>query len=89
MWIKSIYDWNKERGLLENFNKKNEANMLQEEIDELKSASTEHDIVDALADIIVIAIGSLLKLKYKPNDVMYEVLKEINSRVGTINPERI
>ena len=42
------------------------------------------EIVDAFADIIVYAIGSILKLGYNPIDVMDEVLKEIESRTGTI-----
>ena len=44
----------------------------------------EKDIVDAFADIIVYATGSILKLGYEPTKVMDEVLKEIESRTGKI-----
>ena len=46
--------------------------------------SDEGEIVDAFADIVVFAIGSILKLKYNPELVMDEVLKEIESRTGSI-----
>jgi predicted HAD superfamily Cof-like phosphohydrolase len=41
-------------------------------------------LVDAYADIIVFAIGSIMKLGYEPECVLNEVAKEINSRVGSI-----
>jgi predicted HAD superfamily Cof-like phosphohydrolase len=40
------------------------------------------EIVDAFADIIVFATGSIAKLGYNPEEVMDEVLKEIESRTG-------
>ena len=42
------------------------------------------ELVDAFADIIVFAIGSIMKLGYEPECVLEEVAKEINSRVGKI-----
>jgi predicted HAD superfamily Cof-like phosphohydrolase len=42
------------------------------------------ELVDAYADIIVFAIGSIMKLGYEPECVLNEVAKEINSRVGSI-----
>jgi predicted HAD superfamily Cof-like phosphohydrolase len=49
-------------------------------------AGNEHqnkeEIVDAFADIIVFATGSIAKLGYNPDKVMDEVLKEIESRTG-------
>jgi predicted HAD superfamily Cof-like phosphohydrolase len=42
------------------------------------------DMVDAYADIIVFAVGSIMKLGYDPKLVLKEVGKEINSRVGSI-----
>jgi len=45
---------------------------------------TDTECVDAFADIIVFATGSLLKLGYNPECVMREVIKEINSRSGKI-----
>ena len=41
-------------------------------------------LVDAFADIIVFAIGCIMKLGYEPKCVLNEVSKEINSRVGSI-----
>ena len=41
-----------------------------------------HEQVDAYGDIIVFAIGAILKLGYDPEKVLEEVGKEINSRVG-------
>ena len=51
---------------------------------QIPEEKNEKNIVDAFADIIVYAIGSILKLGYNPIDVMDEVLKEIESRTGTI-----
>ena len=42
----------------------------------------EVDTVDAFADIIVFAIGALMKMGYEPEAVLSETAKEINSRVG-------
>ena len=42
------------------------------------------ELVDAFADIIVFAIGSIMKLGYEPECVLEEVAKEINSRTGEI-----
>ena len=42
--------------------------------------ATEHDKVDALADIIVVATGSIYKLGYDADLVMEEVIREISSR---------
>jgi hypothetical protein len=42
------------------------------------------DIVDALADIIVFATGAIAKNGYDSSKVMEEVLKEINSRTGSL-----
>ena len=43
---------------------------------------TDEDKVDAYGDIIVFAIGAIMKLGYNPNEVLVEVGKEINSREG-------
>ena len=87
-FVSAIFFWNQERGLLEaKFDKDNEENMLWEECMEFQEAKDPEEMIDALADIIVVAIGTMFKLGYKPNDVMYETLKEITSRTGSINPE--
>lgn len=46
--------------------------------------SSKEDIVDAYCDIIVFAIGALMKLGYNPEEALLETSKEINSRAGTI-----
>lgn len=76
---KGIVQWNKDRGLTE-FSKVAEWRMLKEELDEFQEAATDDEMVDALADIIVVATGALFKLGYDPTLVMKETLKEINSR---------
>jgi len=45
--------------------------------------TTTEDKVDAYADVVVFAVGELMKLGYNPEKVLLEVGKEINSRVGT------
>jgi len=42
------------------------------------------DIVDAYGDIIVFAVGAIMKLRYDPKLVLKEISKEINSRKGRI-----
>lgn len=86
-WIEGIWVYNRERGLIERgFNPLTELHMLKEEVSEFENASNEEEYLDALADIVVLAIGAMLKLGYKPNCVMNEVVREINSRRGSINP---
>ena len=46
-----------------------------------------HDQVDALCDIIVVATGSIYKLGYDADKALDETIKEINSRIGSINPK--
>jgi len=43
---------------------------------------TTEDEVDAYCDVIVFAIGALLKLGYDPEKALTETTKEINSRSG-------
>ena len=45
---------------------------------------TEHEEVDAYNDIIVFAIGSLMKLGYDPRATLEETIKEVLSRDGEI-----
>ena len=52
---------------------------LQELIDGIITNNT-NEIVDALSDIIVIATGELTKLKYNPELVLKQTVKEISSR---------
>lgn len=59
------------------------ANQIYGFIESNEKVSKEH-IADAFADIIVYSVGAILKLGYDPNIVMDEVLKEIESRTGSI-----
>ena len=52
---------------------------LQELVDGITIGNTD-EIVDALSDIIVIAAGELTKLKYNPELVLKQTVKEISSR---------
>ena len=52
---------------------------LQELVDGIAIGNTD-EIVDALSDIIVIATGELTKLKYNPELVLKQTVKEISSR---------
>ena len=45
----------------------------------------DHEKIDALDDLIVIATGEILKSGYDPEKTMDETLKEISSRTGDIN----
>jgi len=47
-----------------------------------QTVPTNDDRVDAFADIVVFAIGAMMKLGYDPEKVLGEVGKEINSREG-------
>ena len=44
----------------------------------------EDEKVDAFGDIIVFAVGAILKLGYDPERVLLEIGKEINSREGSM-----
>ena len=75
-----IISWNASRNNF-NFNKKNEYDMLAEELKEFTEAISVEEEIDALCDIIVVAVGALNKLGYPPEFAMSETLKEIESRM--------
>ena len=80
--LKGIVAWNKARNN-NTFNAMSEHSMLCEEMDELLIAmqnKDEHEIIDALCDIIVLATGAVYKLGYDIDDAMCETMLEINSR---------
>lgn len=89
--FKKIFDWNSSRNLFsKELDMVSEVNMLMEEFTELIEAvnhSNEDEIIDALADMIVIATGTIYKLGYDTDKVMDEVIKEISSRTGSLNAE--
>lgn len=58
-------------------------NFLNEELDELKTANNAEDVVDALIDLCVVAIGTLDSFMVDSHIAWDEVLKaNMNKRVG-------
>ncbi len=83
-----IITWNKSKGIPQTFEFIAEANMLTEEHIEFLDAVRDNEaMVDALADYIVVATGTMWKLGYDAAAVMEEVLLEIESRGGSFNKE--
>jgi len=80
--IRDIVKLNEERYGL-SFNPTQAYNKLHEELEEFKEADLNNDnteMLDALADIIVIAVGEVRKMGYNPKCTLNEVVKEISSR---------
>lgn len=80
--FEKIIEWNKSRNNTE-FNCISEYQMLSEELTELLTAHNEedeHEMVDALCDLIVVATGALWKLGYNPDLALEECIKHISSR---------
>jgi len=91
VWVEEVQNWNETRDNL-NYNKRLEADMLLEELQEYVDAAIEGDIVaeaDALADILVVATGALYKLcdgdAYKFDDIMLAVTAANNTKSDTKN----
>lgn len=53
-------------------------------VDKPMIPTTKEDRVDAYCDIVVFAIGAILKLGFDPETALIEVGKEINSREGSM-----
>jgi len=49
-----------------------------------RANQTKHFIIDALCDVVVFAVGAMLKLGYDPEKALLETAKEINSREGSM-----
>ena len=78
-----IRRFNVERNMIDTWSSKVEYENLLEELNEFREAcieDDEHEIIDALADICVFAIGAMYKRGYSFEDCMDEVLQEIESR---------
>lgn len=87
--LNGIVDFNNTRQLTE-FNGEAEYNMLTEELQEFLVACSdedEHEQVDALCDLIVVATGAIHKLGYDPRSALQETVKEISSRKGSLNED--
>lgn len=75
-----IEAFNRQRNIPQQFNMWTEYENIKEELSELTEATNEEESIDALADIIVFAVGSVWKLGYDIEKVMDETLKEIEDR---------
>lgn len=61
---------------------------LQEEIDELKSATSADDVVDALIDLIVVAVGTLDAFDVNTLEAWNRVLDANMAKSPGVNPNR-
>jgi phosphoribosyl-ATP pyrophosphohydrolase len=87
--IEGIVQFNLDRGLTD-FCPTAEYKMLFEELQEFLMAAAQddtHEMVDALCDVIVVAVGGLSKLGYAPDTALQETVKEIRSRNGSFNSD--
>ena len=85
--FRKLKEWREERGLFLQSDKTKHFGYICEEVSEGLRAGSEHDVVDAYADIIVFAINAIEQHGYDAELVMDETIKEIESRKGEINPE--
>ena len=71
--------WNNPRGI---FDQSLEYDMLTEEVQELKQAKKPVDQLDALLDVIYVAIGSLHKLGLTPEQMVegLQIVQDANSQ---------
>lgn len=86
--IYGIVKFNNDRKLT-TFNSNVAYRLLDEEIQEfLYATSIEDDAktVDALCDLVVVALGAVHQLGYDPEMSLKETVKEVLSRQGSINP---
>lgn len=76
IYVDRVREWNEDRGLLDRpFNVENETRMLLSELDEYICALEENDVheqIDAILDINVVLIGSILKSKHQNIDIVNE-----------------
>ena len=87
-WKDGLRKWREQRGLTEPQTNAI-VEMIAEELDELSRGirlKDEHEIIDALADIIVLSANHIGQMGYDLDLVMKEVVKEISSRTGSVNP---
>ena len=61
---------------------------LQEELDEMKDAGNPEDVVDALIDLVVVAIGTLDAFSVNPYEAWDKVLTANMSKKAGYNPSR-
>lgn len=82
-----IKEWSDERLITQNPPDRNGfVSMIVEELGEFLEAKTDDGRIDAMADIVVFALGEMAKYGYNGDQVMDEVIKEISSRTGAYDP---
>ena len=77
-WKDSLSQWRKDRNITAP--QGTFVPMIKEELQEYLDASSEHDQVDALADIMVFTANELALMGYDLDLVMKQVVKHISSR---------
>jgi len=80
--IDRVIEFNNKRNLIKPVNWSKEFSFIAEELSEGLRANADIDRVDAMADIIVFAIGAIKKAGYDPTIIMEEVLMHIESDTG-------
>ncbi len=71
-------------GNYDSFTAREKALAMAEEIAGDATKVNEEGVIDAWADIIVFAIGAMIKLGYDPEKVLDEVCRQINTRTGSV-----
>jgi len=97
-WVKDIAEMHKKFGVnhvIRNLDKEKlkmflqfRIDFLQEELDEMKTADSADDIVDALIDLCVVAIGTLDAYDVDSHEAWRRVLKANMAKNPGIKPER-
>ena len=62
--------------------------LLEEELQEFFHATAVEDkteTIDALCDLVVVAVGAMYQLGYNPENALVETVNEVLSRQGSIN----
>lgn len=62
-----------------------EAAMLLEEVAELLQSKCRQEQIDALCDVVVLAVGAMYKLGFDADIAMAETIKEIDDRSGAFD----
>ena len=83
--VDRIQTWNEERGLLKTFDVDTEVRLFQEELKEFQEAKDKYEGVDALCDMIVVFVGTLLKAQTHNVDLeeVYPDFKAVKAYVDT------
>lgn len=85
--FRRIKEWSDERLITQQEPDRNGfVSMIVEELGEFISSDSTDGRIDAMADIVVFALGEMAKYGYDGDKVMDEVIKEISSRTGAYDP---